>query len=251
VRSYRPVCMLVALLSLPCNAQAQSMLDGVLSCLLEPSEDILLGTPAEGVLVKVNVERSDPVRKGQVLAELDTALEVAAINTQMARAEFATRRMERVKSLQQAQLIPEQELDEIRTEQKLAQLEVAERKAQLRLKELRSPINGVVVERFASRGDLIQKNEIFRIMQLDPLYVEVVLALSWFGKIALGQEYSVYLQHLETQHSARVINVDAIVDPASSTFRVRMSLPNPEGRIPSGLRCELFSPTTSGSELEG
>ena len=39
--------------------------------------------------------------------------------------------------------------------------------------------------------------------------------------------------------SARVTQVDAVIDAASNTFRVRLELPNPGGTIPSGLRCRI------------
>ena len=224
---------------IPTSVTAQTYEEGVLSCLLEPSQDIRVGIPADGVLTSIKVDRSDRVRQGQLLAELDTRLERAGINIQEARKEFAARRLERAKNLQAAQLIPEQELDELVTEQRLSELELIERREQIRLKQTFSPIDGVVVEKFASTGDLVQKNELLRIMQLDPLYVEVVLSLDWFGKIQTGEQKNVLLQHLDDTVEATVINVDSVIDPASSTFRVRLSLPNPDYRIPSGLRCQF------------
>ena len=38
---------------------------------------------------------------------------------------------------------------------------------------------------------------------------------------------------------ATVSLVDKVLDAASGTFRVRMLLPNPDGRIPAGLRCKV------------
>ena len=221
--------------------QAKNHDDGILSCLLEPSEDVRLGVPSDGVLANISVDRSDRVKKGQLLAELDTRFERASLNTQETRAEFAARRLERARNLQVAQLMPEQELDELVTDQRLAVLELAERREQIRLKQAFSPIDGVVVERFASTGDLVQKNELLRIMQLDPLYAEVVLSLDWFGHIHTGEHHQLLLQHLDEVVEAHVVNVDRVIDPASSTFRVRLSLPNPNYRIPSGLRCEFMT----------
>ncbi len=36
---------------------------------------------------------------------------------------------------------------------------------------------------------------------------------------------------------AEVVLVDTVIDGASNTFRVRATLPNPDGTLPSGLRC--------------
>jgi len=39
-------------------------------------------------------------------------------------------------------------------------------------------------------------------------------------------------------HTATVVQVDKIVDPASNTFRVVLHLPNPDLALPAGLRCK-------------
>jgi cobalt-zinc-cadmium efflux system membrane fusion protein len=39
--------------------------------------------------------------------------------------------------------------------------------------------------------------------------------------------------------AATVSLVDKVLDAASGTYRVRMLLPNPDGRIPAGLRCKV------------
>ena len=38
---------------------------------------------------------------------------------------------------------------------------------------------------------------------------------------------------------ARVTLVDKVIDAASNTFRVRMSLPNPGHKLPAGARCRV------------
>jgi RND family efflux transporter MFP subunit len=211
-----------------------------LSCYLEPSADVTVGTIAEGRLTRMLVDRADHVEKGQLLAELESGLEAAAINTKSAQAAYANRRLGRIKDLTAARLITEQEVDDIRTEKSVANLELRERREQLKLKKINSPIDGVIVELMVGEGDLVTGGEVVRIVSLDPLYVETVMPLELFGTLAKGDRYQVKLQHLESVHDVSVINVDSIIDAASSTFRVRLQLDNPEYRIPSGLKCELL-----------
>lgn len=212
-----------------------------LSCYIEPSADVTVGTTAEGRLVRMLVDRSDHVEKGQLLAELDSSLERAAIDTKSAQAAYAGRRLERIRELKAAKLITEQEADDIGTEKSIANLELLERREQLKLKRITSPIDGVIVERMATEGDLVKGGEVFRIVRLDPLYVETVMPLERFGTIAKGDKYQVRLQHLESIHDAEVVNVDSIIDAASSTYRVRLQLSNPGNKIPSGLKCSVQS----------
>ena len=41
------------------------------------------------------------------------------------------------------------------------------------------------------------------------------------------------------EHPATVTIVDKVIDAASSTFGVRLELPNAEQQIPSGMRCQV------------
>lgn len=211
-----------------------------LSCYLEPSAEVIVGTTAEGRLTRMLVDRADRVEKGQLIAELESGLEAAAIDTKSAQAAYATRRLERIRDLSAAQLITEQEVDDIRTEKSVANLELRERREQLRLKRITSPIAGVIVERMVSEGDLVKAGEVARIVSLNPLYVETVMPLERFGSLKKGDRYQVRLQHLNSLHQVEVINVDSVIDAASSTFRVRLKLDNPDYSIPSGLKCQLL-----------
>ena len=56
--------VILVLLVCPCTAFAQS-LNGV-SCLIEPTQHIALGTPVTGVLSRVLVKRGSLIRQGQV-----------------------------------------------------------------------------------------------------------------------------------------------------------------------------------------
>lgn len=210
-----------------------------LSCLLEPSFEARLGSPAEGRLERVLVDRSDVVRRGQLLARLNAGVERAAVDYQQTRVDFAERRSTRSEELRANRLISEQEVDDLETEFQLARHELAERQAALAIREIRSPVDGVVVERFYNIGDIVANDSVFRVLRLDPLYVEVVLPVSVFGTLAVGDQRVIRIPHLEERHAVEVSNVDRVVDPGSNTFRVRMTLPNPDLRIPSGLRCDL------------
>ena len=43
-------------------------------------------------------------------------------------------------------------------------------------------------------------------------------------------------------HTARVKVVDPVIDAASGTFGVRLELPNPNYRLPAGLKCKVRFP---------
>ena len=78
----------------------------------------------------------------------------------------------------------------------------------------------------------------FRIARVDPLRVEVVVPAAMFGTVKDDMIARVTPDLPSVgQFDAEIVLVDRFVDAASNTFRVRASMPNPDGAIPSGLRC--------------
>lgn len=210
----------------------------VSSCFLLPSHEVIVGTPLDGVLENVSADRGELVKAGQVIARMNVGLEQAQVQTQEAKAEFGERKTRRNEDLFKKRVISDHELDEIKTESNLAKLELEERKQQLKLRTIVSPINGVIVDRYRARGDLVKQEKIFKIATIDPLHVELVVNSKLFGQFKVGQSREVNLPLLNKKVSGKVSNLDRVIDPASGTFRVRMTVPNPGSQIPSGLQCE-------------
>lgn len=209
------------------------------SCLIQPSLEINVGTPVDGVIEAVSVDRGDIVSPGQLLARLNAGVEAASVDTQAAKAEFGARKRQRNEELQRKQLISTQELDELATDQQMAELELRERRERLKLRAIHSPIRGVIVDVYRQRGDLVKQEKIFRIAQLDPLYVETILPSRMFGKVRAGQVYDVTPELTPSPLKAKVSQVDRVIDAASGTFRVRLLLANPRFDLPSGQRCAI------------
>ena len=224
------------------SAAAQTPAKSSVDCLIEPSLEVKLGSPVDGVISDIRVDRGAAVRRGQPLVLLNSQLEAAAVDSARGKAEFAKRKAERNDELYKQQLISVQERDQLETEAKLAQLELREREAALRPRTITSPIDGVVVDRLMAPGDQISRasGHILRLMRLDPLYVEVVAPAKLFGRVRPGGGAEVIPDGMgEKSFHARISVIDRVIDAASGTFRVRLELRNPALAIPAGLRCKV------------
>ncbi|TMB61585.1 MAG: efflux RND transporter periplasmic adaptor subunit [Deltaproteobacteria bacterium] len=219
-----------------------------ISCLVQPEMVVAVGSPVEGLLNSVKVDQGDFVKEGQVLATLESSLEQAEVALAKAKAEmeaevkgsvvreeFSARKLGRAKD-EVARL-------EATEKKRLAQLELQRANALLGLRTIRSPITGVVSERFMSPGELVKQTPIVKLAQIDPLRVEVFAPLVWLGKISIGKQADVRLEApMSGTYHARVTVVNPVIDSASGTFAVRLELPNPKYRIPAGLACTVRFP---------
>ena len=209
-----------------------------LECLLEPRMTVKIGTPVPGALAEVLVERGAIVRKGQVVATLDSRAQLASVELSKARVDYTRRRMERNEDLYRDELLSIQQKDEMETDAELARLELLERQTQVDIRQIRSPVNGVVVDRLKGPGEYVQETEILELAQIDPLNVEVVVPVGYFGQIPVGSRARIIPEApLEGSFEAEVKIVDKVIDAASGTFGVRLEIPNRNLAIPAGLRC--------------
>jgi RND family efflux transporter MFP subunit len=249
-----------------------------LDCVIEPHVVVAVGSPVEGILETLHVERSDFVEEGQVLAELDSDLERATVELARARAamdgdlkarraalEFGKRRQARADELFQQNAISLHVQDETETDAELAELQLEQARENKQLSHLelqravealdmrtiQSPISGVVVERMMSPGELVDEEPILRVAQIDPLRVEVIVPAELFGSIAKGMVAEVMPEAPgDGAHQATVTIVDRVIDAASGTFGVQLELPNPDYALPGGLRCQVRFRAEDGAHAE-
>ncbi len=229
-------CLVLCVMPIASVVQAAD----VFECIFEPKTTINLGSPSDGLLEAVLVDRGDRIRKGQVLARLTSGVEKANVSLSKARLEFSELKLERNKDMAARNLIPEIELDEMKTEYEINRYSLRKDEELLRMRYVRSPINGVVVERDLSPGEQVRQDQarIMKIAQIDPLNVEVVIPARLYGSIKVGMQASIRLEaSAESMYTAKVSVVDRVVDAASDTFGVRLALPNPGYKIPAGFKC--------------
>jgi RND family efflux transporter MFP subunit len=230
--------------------------------LIEPYVVVNIGAPVEGVVAEVTVDRSNSVKKGQILVKMESSVERAAlekakamatfdgeIGLQKTQLAFAKRSHDRFRKLK---AIANHDKDQAATEiirvghrlkqarenRTLAKFELKKAQAILNRCSIKSPISGVVVERYVSPGEYVNSQPLLRLAQIDPLRVEVIVPAQIFGRIIPGMTAIIVPELPEYgEHTATVTIVDKVIDAASSTFGVRLELPNAEQQMPSGLRC--------------
>lgn len=217
---------------------ASSINDAQLSCLLEPSMTLELSSSVQGVIQSIKPQRGDRVKKGQVVMTLDSSVEQAALDTVIARLEFASRKVERNSDLIRKKLISENEHDEVLTEQRLAVFQMKEAKVRLEQRKTKSPISGVVVERLKETGEFVDETPFLKIVNLDPMHAEVVLPAEYYGTLQRGADVTLYTNSDEG-FAGKIKIIDPIIDAASNTFAVTVELNNNKQRLAAGLRCRV------------
>ncbi len=253
----------IATLSLLAHAASAERI----SCVIEPRQTVNLSTSVEGVIAEINVERGQTVTKGQVIARLESDVEESSIALARERAgntstilsaraqiDLLTSKLNRAKKMNTKKHTSDADLEEISTELRVSRHQLNEAQHQKRVSELElayaekvlaqrviySPIDGVVVEKLMSPGEYRnEQSHIVTLAEIDPLSVEMFVPIELYGKVSVGDMIDVVPeQPFDGSYQAKVRIVDKVFDAASATFGVRLTLANPDHRLPAGIKCE-------------
>jgi RND family efflux transporter MFP subunit len=248
-------------------------------CVIEPQRAVKLSSAVAGVIREVSVDRGDVVRRGQVLAKLEAAVEEAnlalarakassdaPIQSAEAKLEFLRRKHERSQELVVKKIVAEVTYDEnlanarvaeqdVRTAQlnaHIAELEVKQSEAVVEQRALRSPLDGIVTDVLLHPGEYRNdQSPILTLAQIDPLRVEVFVPTRFYGQIGNGETAIVEPEApIGGQYEATVTVVDRVLDAASGTFGVRLRLPNPNLKLPAGLKCKIKFPNIAAPTIQ-
>lgn len=243
---------------------AEIELDGI----LEPSMVVELSSGVEGLLGELMVDRGDHVKKKQKVAMLESSVEyanlesakaiannLASIEAKKEKLRFLDLETKRIEDLYGKMAVSKREKDQIESDRNLAQWEVREQLerqtlAKLSLKQaqaiynrriIRSPVEGVVVQRYLAPGEYVEHQAILKLAVIDPLYIEAIAPINYLGMLRPGMNATIIPEKpMEKVLVGKIIIVDRIVDAASGTFGIRIKLPNPNGDIPPGLKCKVI-----------
>lgn len=238
------------------------------TCLIDANDVVDLAPGASGVIASLGAARGESVTKGQLVATLRADVERASLKLAEARASnvsgvkaaearvgFEARRSERAKALTSRNVLTATALDEAETDlqtarmnlseakmaRQIARLDVERQQALINEKTIMSPIDGVVVEVAASEGEFSNDGDILMTLaEIDPLRVQAFLPIRFYGEIAVGDKATIRpVGLLARDLQAEVTAVDKVLDAASGTFGVLLSLPNEDRSVPAGLKCQI------------
>jgi len=206
---------------------------------------------ASGYVKKWYTDIGSVVKKGEVLAEIDTPeldqLLAQLFATQQQASEsmqLAKLSLERWEALRKKDVVSQQEYEEKKSlySQATANYNAAsanaERTRQLTVfKKIIAPYSGVITKRFIDIGDLIDgtTKPLFLIAKTDPLRVYINVPQSYTPWIKVGQGADITLDEQKGRvFIGEVTKLASAIDPISRTMQVEVSLGNKEKQLLPG-----------------
>lgn len=220
-----------------------------------PNAQLMVVTaPQEGLITRLEVAEGEPVKKGQLLAVIQSPRlveEQRLYLEALSRLGLARAALERDRQLKAEGIIAERRFLETRAQYTQAKTEVEQRRQALHLAgmdekairllerkhrlsatlQVRSPMEGVVLEQLATPGQRVDiASPLYRIGQLDPLWLEIQVPMEKLEGITPGTAIKVEKSNLE----GRIITIGSMIHGESQSVLVRAEIPNPRGELRPG-----------------
>lgn len=224
---------------------------------LNPVVLVSVGTQVSGTVKKLYVDFNDKVKKDQPLLELDDALVSAverqsAANVANARAtlELALANEARSQQLLAQEYVSKQEYDQARQALKSAQAQLALARAQnerdranLGFTVIRSPVDGVVIDRVVDLGQTVaasfQTPVLIKIAQdLSEMRIDTSFAEADIGNIRAGQKAKFTVDAFPSRNfsgDVQQVRLNPTNQQNVVTYNVRVNVANPEHVLLPGM----------------
>lgn len=239
----------------PVTARAlHSHLELVGSVAYDPDHIALVGPLVSGRVAVLHAESGTLVQKDQLLAEIESpeaGQAMAQFITSSAREHAATAQLARERELTRKRISSARDLEvaeaqeiEVRAERRAAEellvalgLDPTARKMAQRGKvPLRSPIDGLVVNRFVTLGQAVNRGtDAFFVANLSRLWVELEIYEKDLNHVFVGQEVELRTENMPGQtFAAKVAFLEPTVDLKTRTTNMRLEVDNSQKLLRPG-----------------
>jgi len=201
---------------------------------VEGAREAMLSAAMGGFVERVLIDEGQTVRKGQLLAEVDTSLRAVAVETAKAQLAQAMDDLSRIEQL--GDLGAEAQLNQAKTQVTLADANVRQAQIQLDRTKIRAPFSGVIAARDLEVGEVANPGSpAFRLIQLDPAIIN--LSVSDRDVVALkeGMAVTVIADARREAIAGKLKRVLPAGNLKTRTFEVEVEVPNKDHSLLPGM----------------
>jgi membrane fusion protein (multidrug efflux system) len=170
------------------------------------------------------------VEQGTLLVALDVSVEEAELKAQEAQAALAETSLRRTERLEQNRVAADSELDRARAEREVALAQIARTKAIMERKTIRAPFRARVGMADLHPGQYLNEGTQLTTLQGvdEAVHVDFTVAQSVAANLREGDAVEIAASGQGTPLGAKIIALDARVDPATRNAWVRAKIENAE-----------------------
>ena len=186
-------------------------------------QSVTLRNELAGTVRQVALVPGRIVEPGTVLVALDVSVEQAELEAQKAQLALTETTLNRLQRLLEPQAVSAEEVDKARAERDIAQAEIGRIKAIIERKTIRAPFRARVGIADVHRGQYLPEGTLLTTLQSveDAAHVDFTVAQAVAAQLKVGDLVTVGASNEATPVPARIVAIDARVDPTTRNALVR------------------------------
>src|SRR5438874_3167039 len=202
---------------------------------------ITLRNELAGTVRQVTLAPGQVVEAGAVLVALDVSVEEAELQAETAQADVAATTLARLERLQEARATSQEEVDQARAARDVALAQIARTKAIIAKKTIRAPFPARVGLSDVHPGQYLNEGtELTTLQGVDAAAnVDFTVAQAVAAELHAGEPVAVYAADDPRPITARIVAVDARVDPATRNALVRARIQSQAPAPGASVRVEV------------
>ncbi|WP_400071561.1 efflux RND transporter periplasmic adaptor subunit [Zobellia russellii] len=209
---------------------------------VKTKQNVLVYPEMSGTLQRVYVKEGQRVAAGQILATIDDGGMSSQLSQLKTQAELAKTTFERRKRLWEQKIGSELEYLSAKTNYEAAEDAVKQTQSQLGKSSIRAPFSGIIDDVIKDQGTVVSPgpgSEVFRIVNLSDMYIEVDVPETYLSGIKVGKQAQVYFPVLGDTVTTKVRQTGNFINPSNRAFTVEISVPNKKGNIKPNLTAKV------------
>lgn len=236
----------------------EATVTGTSTGIIKSEIEVNVSAEREGRITVLNYDEGDRVRKGDIIAQLDTSEALAnlrKVEAELKQAELNLSNIEaeykRKEALYKEELISKHQFDDVNTRLLLARTAIDNVKASLDVARLRyeysfirTPVSGVITTRSVKIGDTVMPgHRIVSIVDPSSLYISAPIDEADVSSVSIGQDVRITMDaYPDRVFKGKVMRISPIVTGArleTKTFEVRVSVPDEGIIIKPGMSADI------------
>ncbi len=200
-------------------------------------QGVTLSAEEPGKVTKINFDSGAFVKQGDVLVELDIAVEQALLDAAQAKSDRSKRMFERGEKLRTTNAMSQDLLEDADSQARQAQAQVESIRAAIARKKIVAPFDGRTGIRLVNIGQyLAAGTAVVPLHSLDPVYVNFSLPQQVIAQVAVGQTITLTVDSFVGEiFGGKISSINPQIDAVTRNGGVQATIANPKEQLRPGM----------------
>ncbi len=202
----------------------------------EADLDVNVSPESSGIIENILVKEGDHVSKGQILAKLKVDALERSLDELKVQLDLANTNFKRQQNLWNQNIGSEMQFLQSKTNKESLEKRIEGLNAQIEMSDVKAPVDGVVDKIYQKKGEIGSPQIPFaKVVNINRINIYGDVSESYLTKIKEGDKVKINFPALGRETEAHIQQIGNVIDPNNRTFRIKITLNNPDNMIKPNL----------------